>query len=116
MGDGRTHSFWNLLEVQPANAPDRGIEKSLKRPRDGTGTASQSSPSTAAAAPALCFVCGLPRDAHPQRRFCSSKGGKSAKGKGKGKGRKPSTPPAPPSAPAASAIAPAVAAASATKQ
>eukprot|EP00971_Amphidinium_carterae_P343409 6483143-Amphidinium_carterae.1 len=53
LNDGRTHSFWNLLEVQPAGTPDRGIEKSLKRTRDSA--ASQPSAPASSGQTALCF-------------------------------------------------------------
>eukprot|EP00971_Amphidinium_carterae_P329453 6461907-Amphidinium_carterae.1 len=103
LGDGRSHTFWNFLEPQPLATPDRGAEKSLKRPRD-------SSLPAASNGPMLCFVCGLPRDAHPGRRFCISKKDKgtgkgSGRFKGKSKGRSTSSqqvPPAPPATPAVS--------------
>eukprot|EP00971_Amphidinium_carterae_P327386 6458717-Amphidinium_carterae.1 len=109
LNDGRTHSYWNLLEFQPAGTPDKGVERSLKRPRD-VAAARPTAPAVSGQT-TLCFVCGLPRDAHPNRRFCSGKSGKpSPKGKGnsKGKSRKPAAaPPAPPAALASTAAPPA---------
>eukprot|EP00971_Amphidinium_carterae_P044647 878188-Amphidinium_carterae.1 len=47
LGDGRSHTFWNFLEPQPLTTPDRGAEKSLKRPRDSSLPAASSGPMSA---------------------------------------------------------------------